>query len=196
MSLNKKRWSKTSSFLLPACGLDSITLQEYGLINAYLNDYLYERDDSDHVEDIFTVFDPTLSDENFEAFCKLMRSHSNFLDEYDVSFEGSDLVVFRMKLNDQWKHIKSELITSKYSQIDRRYVQKYFKPRVFKGRDVYGQPKFEPSTNWQILTKAPELKDQLEESLNIDLPEEAEVWEKLHSEEEIFRFPNVEENKN
>jgi hypothetical protein len=188
MSLNKKKWSKTSSFLLPACGFDAAVLQEYGLKNAYLNDYKYIREEDDEDIDVFIVFSPNKAEEDFEGFCKVMRIHENFLDEYDVEVSGTHYVVFRVKLHDKWAHVKEELITSKYSEIDRNYVQKYFKPKVFSGRDVYGQPIYKDSTNWLILTKSPILKEQLEEALDVVIDEDLEVWEKLHSSEEIFRY--------
>jgi hypothetical protein len=181
---SKKKWTKTTSFLLPACGLDVATLLEHNFHNAYLNDDKYEREVDDNEIDIFIVFNAAAYDEEREDFFNVLRSHSLFLEEYDTS----DHVVFRFKIDPKWNHVKKELSTSKYSKIDREYVDKYFGKSIITGRDHWGNPVFQTSNNWRILTKCPTLKEEWEEKLDVKISEDNELWEKLHPEEEIFRF--------
>ena len=183
MSL-KRKWTKTSSFLLPAAGLDVATLSEYNFENAYLNDLGYERPINDDYVDIFLVFNVEQYSAKIESFFNSLRRHSLFLDEYDID----ERVVFRFKLLEEWKHIKQELTTSKYSTIDREYVKKFFNSMVIVKRDNWGNPIYGMSNNYRILTKHPSLRKEHEERLDVDIPEDLELWEKLHMREEILRF--------
>ena len=148
-----KKWTKTTSFLVPACGLDVSLLIEEGFVNAFLNDEKHSKT-LDNVEDIYLLFKPDNLKEDFEYFCEVLRNHSNFLEEYDP-IEGH--VMFRFKLDSQWAHIKQELATSKYSAIDKEYVKEFFAQKVLVGIDFYGNRLYKDSVNYQILTKSPKL---------------------------------------
>lgn len=175
------KYTKTSAFLIYAAGLDPSDFPK-NFENAYLDDHQYIKEDSEI--DIFIVFhSPESYDEDFEMFCEVLRLADNFLDEYDIK----DFVVFRLSLLKEWQHVKEELITSKYSKIDRNYVETFFPKRVYYGSDEFGRSLWKPSKNYQILTAAEELKVYWEERLDVEIPEDAEVWSKLSMEEEVFR---------
>ena len=177
------RWTKTTSFLLPACGLDVAILFEHGFINAYLDDEGYDKSSSEE-EDIFLLFKPDSFESDFEILCEVLRNHPNFMEEYDPC-EGH--VIIRFKLNDKWKHIKKELMTGKYSQIDREYVKEFYNAKVVVGEDMYGNLLFKDSANYQILTKSPVLRGRWEERLGVTFKEDYEVCSKLVLEKEIYR---------
>jgi hypothetical protein len=190
MPENTHKWTKTTSFLLPACGLDVAILFDHGFVNAYLDDEDYDKQSSDEV-DIFLLFEPDDMGSNFEMLCEVLRNHENFLDEYDPE-EGK--VIIRFKLNDRWKHIKEELLTSKYSKIDRDYVGEFFKPKVVIGQDMYGNMLYKDSVNYQILTKSPVLKERWEEKLATKLYDHEEVCSKLSMQEEVYRKKQEQED--
>jgi hypothetical protein len=181
----KNRWTKTSSFLVPACGLDVAILLEYGFINAYLDDSNYNKTINDNNVDIFLLFEYNPSNINYEDLSSSLRKHENFLDEYDPC---DGFIMVRFKLSDEWKHIKEQLLTSKYSLIDREYVKKYFNPKVIVGESIYGEYLYKDSVNYQILTKSPELKKRWEERLNLSFKDEYEVCSKLDMDEEVYRI--------
>lgn len=185
--MSNNKYTKTSAFLIYAAGLDPTDFPR-SFENAYLEDKGYEK--PSEVEDLYIVFHaPKGYDEDFEDFCEIIRDVDNFLDEYDVP----GYCIFRLSLLEEWKHIKEELKTSKYSKIDREYVEKFFPKKIYTGTDKYGKSIWKPSKNYQILTKADELLAYWEEKLDITLPEEAEAWSKLDLNEEIFRIKDTSE---
>ena len=176
--MSTQKYTLTTSLLLPAAGLDATLLVEFGFINAYINDAEYERVVGDQEKDVFVLLKPSSLDTRFEEYCAMLRGLSNYLDEYDI--EGG-FVMFRFKLLEEWKHIKDEFLTSKYSKIDRRYVNIFF-PQYYASPEGYVVSK-----NWQILTKAPELRAFWEEVLDTSIPEDFELWDKINPTKEVFR---------
>lgn len=177
------RWTKTSSFLVPACDLDIAILLEYGFINAFLGDENHNKLD-DSQEDIYLLFEYNPINNYFEELCSVLRNHENFLEEYDPE-EG--YVMIRFKLNDKWKHIKQQLISGKYSLIDREYVKQFFNPKIIVGESPYGEYLYKDSVNYQILMKSPVLKERWEEKLGVVFKDDYEVCSKPDMEEEIYR---------
>jgi hypothetical protein len=180
--------NKTTSFLLYAADLEPDLLLKHGMINAFLDDTKYEKTNNSLNEiDIFILLKPNLFNEDFENLCCALRDHCNFLDEYDID----NSVVFRFKLSDKWKHIKNQLKSSKYSKIDKKYVEEYFSKKTIQSHDRFFNPIYKKSMNYMILTKDSELKEQWEEKLNITIPDEVELWEKLHLKDEVLRYEEV-----
>lgn len=177
------KWTKTSSFLVPACDLDVAILLDYGFINAFLHDESYDKK-NDNYEDIYLLFEYNSINDNFEDLCSVLRSHENFLEEYDPQ-EG--YVMIRFKLNDKWKHIKDQLISGKYSLIDREYVKEFFNPKVIVGESMYGEYLYKDSVNYQILTKSPVLRERWEDKLGVKFKDEYEVCSKPDMKEEVYR---------
>lgn len=189
MSDKPYKWTKTSSFLVPACGLDVAILFEHGFINAYLNDKKYNEETQ--LDDIFLLFNPDLNCDEFEILCKVLRKKDTYIDEYDPE-EGK--VMIHMKLEDKWIHIKEQLMKSKYSLIDREYVKEFFNPKIVIGEDIYGNTLTKDSINYQILTKSNVLKEIWEERLNTTFKDEYEVCSKLNLSEEIYNYNYSPEN--
>jgi hypothetical protein len=177
--------NKTTSFLLYAADLDPDLLLRYGMSSAYIDDHNYEKPLATlNSIDVFVEFDLANPTDDFEDTCMALRQHSNFLDEYE--YEHS--LIFRFQLSEEWKHIKEELLTSKYSKIDREYVEKYFPKRTVESYDQYLNPIYAKSMNHMILTKDEELRQKWEEKLSMTIDPELEVWEKVHLHEEILNY--------
>jgi hypothetical protein len=182
---SKKKWTKTTSFLIPATGLDVHILLEYGLINAYMNDHTYEKNKDDSEVDIYLLFaSQQVYNKDYDYFYKTLREYECFLDEYEIE-EGT---VFRFKLEEEWKHIKAELSSSQYSKIDRKYVNMFFPPEIVYAKDMYGNPLTKKSHNYRILIKDPSLRDEWEEKLDVHISEDLELWDKLYPQEEILHY--------
>jgi len=185
---SKTKWTKTTSFLIPATGLDVHILLEYGLIDAYMNDLGFEKEEDDNEIDIYLLF--SFQKEYSQItndFFRSLREHENFLNEYEIE-EGT---VIRFKLDKEWEHIKLQLSLSKYSKIDRNYVNNFFPPMIVYSKDMYGNPLTKKSVNYKILTKDEELRKDWEEKLNVNISEDLELWDKLYPEEEILRYEKL-----
>lgn len=72
--------------------------------------------------------------------------------------------------------------------IDRSYVEKFFPPRIVCSYDPYRNPIYGKNNNYMILTKDPELKEHWERKLATSIPDDVELWEKLHPHEEEYRY--------
>ena len=94
------------------------------------------------------------------------------------------LAIFKFT-EEQKEKIIQPFIAGKYSEIDREYVNKYFKQFNSTGQKT---------TNWQILNKDDDLRRSWERELNvtpyirISIPEDAEVWSKIKKENEIIGY--------
>lgn len=183
------RYTKTSSFLIFAAGIDSPSHPLFQ--NAFLEDEGFERPDN-ITDDIYLVFNtPYAFDYEFKEMCEYYRDLPNLLQEYEaVDIERGEpciKVIFRLQLLPKWKHIKEELKTSKYTKIDREYVNSFYREKVIIGKDNSGRRITEWCKNYKILTADISLVKELEEKLDITLPPDAEVLSKLNLDQEHFR---------
>lgn len=178
MFFHSTLYTLTTSFLLAAAGIMFSILSSLNFINAYVDDALYERSEGSSTDDIFLVFDASNINTVIKTE-KILSSYSNYLDSYDTD---CGKYVVRLAMLDEWKHVKEQLMSSKYSKIDRIYVNKHFNPGYMQGTT------FKKSTNWQILVADNELKLEIEKSFNVKLEEDAEVWDKFQPHKEVFRY--------
>jgi len=88
-----------------------------------------------------------------------MEAHDQFVDCYEP-YDEHIMVVFELPKKDYVTVIKP-FLEGKYSKIDKKYVRLNFRDKN--------------STNYQILSKDPELKEYWEDTLNTTLPSGAEV---------------------
>ena len=186
MFFHSTRYTLTTSFLIAAAGILFYMISNFNFINAYVDDYQYERAENDDIPDIFLIFDAS-DIQKITNVEKKLSQLPNFLDSYDTD---CNKYVVRLALLDEWKHVKPQLMSSKYSSIDRTYVTKFFNP----GRLEAGT--YKKSINWQILTADNELKLEIEKSFNVKLDEGAEVWDKFQPTKEIFRYESKQLVKN
>lgn len=119
-----------------------------------------------------------------------LRVHPMYVRDYYTE-EGNQIIIFKFTPEQREKIIKP-FLEGKYSEIDREYVNKYFRRNAPSGKI---------STNWQILNKAPALRKHWERELNvtpyirISIPEEAEVWSKVKKEHEILNYKEDKSHK-
>lgn len=167
--------TKTSSFLLPALGLDLNLLYSFGFLNSYISDSkMSYGDDKKLIYLLFKCPENPESLQEFEEFCSLLREQDNYIDEYDPE-EGKVMVV--MKVLDKWSKVYDQFIIGKYSNFPKEYVHQFFRPKVYVGlSELYKEPVWKDSVNWKILHRCDTLKHDLEKRLDVSLPQGAEVF--------------------
>lgn len=168
-----QKYNQTCCFLLVAAGIKwNEVFPTFGVINAYLDDHEYETDDD--ITDIFVTFDNITVQGQWDRFQSWLTTKPNLLAVYT----NGEVLVVRFSLLSEWAHVKGELMSSKYSKIDREYVETFF----------YNDYPQGASCNYQILTRDPALKNQREKELGVSIPDDCELWEKLHMNREILNY--------
>ena len=178
MYLSSKIWTKATSFLLPALGVNTKMMDNAGFLNCYLGDRT-EGSPTLKGRHLYICFVPDLS-EAANEFIANLKTDDLFVMDYMTADEHLMLV---FKFPEVWSQAYDKFCTGNYSKMDRNYVKTYFKPKLFKGRDEYGSPIWELSKNWSILNADSIIKKQIEDDLDVKLPEGAEVFSKPNENE-------------
>lgn len=79
--------------------------------------------------------------------------------------------------------IVQPFLEGKYSKINRQYVNQYYKPFTM---NEHGERIM--SRNWMILHKHDDLRKEWENILDMNLPDDAEVWSRPTKYEEVYNF--------
>jgi hypothetical protein len=162
----KLGYNDSTVFVLPMLGKSWFWFGKY-VINAYIGD----AEKPQYKEHIFLHLRFEDS-ENFRRMEGLLREHPNFIEDYDPDIES---VMFIFTVPDE--HIKDlELFKKgKYSELSVKLKN------AIVGRQTWG-------TNFEILTRSPKLRAQIEERIGAELPEGAELYHIPEPENEIFRY--------
>ena len=151
--------TRTSLFMLASVGFDSNQvpmklLNYYGFINCYLS---HKESIESYPDSITMVFNPTNEAlEKFWSFYEVYSAYPNFVDDYLVDF---NLIVVVFKVKKEWKDSLMYFKESKYSKIPRAYAE-LLKATDFRTGKTY------ISDEYKVITKDPEYKKKLEESLS------------------------------
>lgn len=144
----------------------------FGFHNCYLSD-------AEFVEQkncLFLVFNPSAITKEFQDFNNLMKSQSNYVYSYDAD---TNIVVYIFKVSSTWEKSLDKFMQSKYSEIDKDYISKYFHPLL---------PNGTRSKYYAILTKEQWYKEKIEQWIDDVLGDDQEVADMLYPEREVFRF--------
>lgn len=179
----KTKPTKTHAFLLPASGVDVGLMYRFGFGNAYINDsHMFFGEGRKLIYLLFNIegLDPS----DFEGVCAAMRKQDNYVTEYDPE-ENKVMIV--MEILEKWNEVYDKFVIGKYSEIPKEYTNKYFRRKKYAGIDsITGEPKWIDSFNWQVLNKSIKLRVELENRLDVKLPEGAEVYSRPN-EKECYR---------
>ena len=154
----------SASFILPILNL-SCTIYRNGLVETYMGD-------ADYVDDwgkyLFIEMD------NSSKLLDCLRTNHLYIDSYPRT---TNTTMFVFDLSD-YESITKPFLEGQYSKIDRRYVNKNFPP-------IEGLSK---SLNREILDKSPRIRHYQENRIGVNLPEDAEVWDRPVRPREIHGY--------
>jgi hypothetical protein len=146
-----------------------IEIREAGLINLYLGDHEREILHDNH---LYYLFNPTKFTKQFDKFCYYCETLPLFTELYDVRTCDMGKVMIVMEMPDKYKQLKGHFLKGEYSLFPEEYMKTYY--NNLKQFDIW--------------SKSPELRKELEHKLDVKLDKTAELEEipKLH--EEIFNY--------
>lgn len=166
---------KSSSFILPYLNVDYNTNISNGFKNTFLGDPEFTGT-SEWGDYIFVEYD---SSKLSASFTELLRSKGTYVDEYDPD---KSTTIFVFDLSEIKDSVVKPFLEGKYSKISRKYVKKFFSP------EQWSPSGWRKSNNWMILNKDPQLREYWEQTLDVVLPEDAEVWSRPEKEEEVKNY--------
>lgn len=163
--------TKTTTFVLPTLDIPSDKLKEM----RFLNSYLGYKTDNFETDKIYLRF-PSSPEE--------LKQHKFFVQE--IQLDEGVLLVFNIP-DEYVKSVIEPFIKGKYSEIDKEYVKKHF-PRYY----IIGvKPVRNPDR--QILDKCDKWRQWLSSELDIEIPEDQEVWDKPTPETEVLEYTGEKE---
>jgi len=144
-------------------------ITDFGFINIYLSDHAREVL---HDEHLYYLFSPNKFTRNFDRYCEYLENLELFEEMYDVRPTDMGKVMLVMKLPDYMKKSREHFINGNYSL----FPEEYMKTRL-------------KSTNqFDIWSKSPDVRKDLETKLNVKLDKEAELDSIPNLETVVFNY--------
>lgn len=180
----KNRWNTSALFILKLVMGETLDkLLTYRIVNSYLRD----KDREDLLTNVlFVLFKPDDWPE-FETFVEQQEQTKDFLEEYD--YEGGYVVlVYRIPFS--LKRDFEKFKEGKYSEFSAS-TKNLFKKMIPDGR----MGKLQKSLQWEIFEKEPDLREQLEDDLDVVLPDDSEVWSIPSTIKETLNINQIRDNE-
>lgn len=172
--MSQRRYTLTSSFLLPTLGFSISNLKKRGFINCYLgDDVFYEMTGNLFNQHLFLHFNTwEVIKGNFDIG---LTAHVNFEYDYDIDV-NSCMYVF--KIRDKYIPELKNFKLGRYSRFSDSYLKAFFS----KNDQVY-----------KICKKDPEFwEGYWGQRLGLPYDERNEMWSKPERKNEVFRYkPNI-----
>lgn len=177
--------TSTTTFLLPALGLDRDKLNLNNFMNAYYGDYEHEVE---YKESLYLLF-KDVDNEKFEDLIRYIEVRHKINEVYDVGDNYTIIVVkFPTQFIKEFNHFKD----GKFSKFSKTYINSFFPFKKPKEWDSNGKVIKEEYTLFHhIFNKTDWLKDWWTKRLGYEDMKEFELdewWNKPHDKEEVFRY--------
>lgn len=169
--MNKKA-TISSIFLAPILGNDRTTLEKYGFINAYIKD---SKKEVDYEEALFLLFKPPKMDQ-FNVFLEDQYEKNTILEDYD--YDGGYVVVVYL-LDPTYKKDYQLIKQGKYSKTSKAFQNLFPAQKEVKGKLL-------ETLQWRVFNKVDSIKKHWEEKINVDFPNDWELWDKWEEDKEIL----------
>jgi hypothetical protein len=165
--------SKSATFVLPLFGgnVDKFHYSKY-LMNVYLG--VDSKVDREHVY-LWYRYVPSAGMDDFEAY---IMEHPSYVGHDDVD---NYHVLYKMRIPKAYKRDFNLILDGKYSQISDQA-----KDRILDFHDFH-----DDSPVGQILFKCSKRKKKIEKDLGVTLDNEAELYDKIDLDKEVFTQDNV-----
>lgn len=144
-------------------------LEDAGLVNLYLSDH--EREVL-HDEHLYYLFNPLKFSKQFDKFCQYCETLPLFTELYDVRACDIGKVMLVLEIPDKYKKLRKLFIEGSYSLFPEEYMRTYYQSTIL----------------FDIWSKSPELKKNLEINLGVKLDNTAELDSIPNLSEEVFNY--------
>lgn len=172
--------------MLPALMFPASQIENFGFVNAFLND---KGHDVKYKNSIYLLFEPEAFDVHFKKFVETQYKHPLFLEDYDVGYKQ---VVIVYRFPEKYLQEYRYFIKGRYSKFSKKYIEAFFPMTSKQYKD--GQFKQVATVFSGIFKKEEWLKKYWEEKLGLDpdlklLPEE--YWSVPDADQETLRVDNL-----
>ena len=175
----------SSIFMVPTVGL----LKEIRDANGYLNAYSEDRIKNEPHEDcVYVLFRPNNLDKFREFLDSEYERTKDLICDYDYP---NNLIILVYKLNPRFKADFHLIKMSRYSKTSPEFQALF--PKVIKYKTEEGLQRDELTLQVRIFKKTPDLRKFWEDKFDVSLPDDIEVWEGYHLENEILTEEKLKE---
>ena len=164
------KFNCSTLFLLYPLGLSIKSLKEFGFINCFLSDK--DRETACPFP-ILLLFKPADMEVMQMFIEEEYRRTDHLIEEYD--YDGG-YVVLVYKFPVKWKEDYQKFLDGKYSKFSRELKSTY--PKIVQITDTYGRRRDELGSQFRIINKTADWKEQMEKDLNIVVEDDLEYWSK------------------
>lgn len=171
----------TTLFLMPVIGLQRITVDKYGFINAYIRD----KNKPEYEGNIHVLFKP----ESKEQILNFALSEAVRTDLLISTYDYSNIYyVFVYRLEKKWEEDYKKIIEGKYSQLSKEYKELIpDKIKVNNGKYF----RFVRSLQYDILERAEAWRNALENEIGVTIDPNSELWNKWNDEKETLDINEI-----
>lgn len=162
------KFNCSTLFLLSPLGLSRRVLKEFGFINCFLKD---GNRDLHIVNPVLLLFKPDDMD-TFQMFVEEEYKRSRYLVE-DYDYIGG-YVVLVYKFPEEFNSDFQLFLEGKYSKFSDKFRKIY--PKIIKIVDEYGRRHDELSSQYRIIYKTDDWKEQIEKDYNVLIDKDQEYW--------------------
>lgn len=164
----------SSYFLTPVLNLRTHVGPDVLFNDAFVNTYLKDAkfEDEQLGGHFYFLFKSSLSPQ----MSGKLEGHPLFVEKYPI---GEDQVMFKFKIPDEQVHnVVTPFLQGKYSEVDKTYVDANFPD----------EPTSKSYANRLVFYKHELIRKYQEERIGLDLPDDAEVWDKPLESNETFNY--------
>lgn len=168
----KKRWNASAIFLVKLVMGETLDRLGDNDINEgfkLVNTYLHDKQREDFTTDTLLLLFRPENWAEFETFLEKQEQHKNFIEEYDYD-KGYVVLAYKIPLSLKKDFIKfKQGRYSEFSKASKQEFKRLIPSGIFGGRAV-------KSLQWEVFDREQDLKEQLEDDLDVQLPIDSEVW--------------------
>jgi hypothetical protein len=176
----------TTMFIVPTLGIDREKLKLNEFINGYGKD---EEREVQYENCIYLLFKPEDLDK-FRLFLdEEYERTKELIDDYDYP---NGYVVLVYNLDNKYKNDYDLIKKGKYSETSRRFKALF--PKTVTANDDNGNYVTKITLQYRIFNKTEDLREFWEEKLQVELPEDSEVWTLYDEINETLNLNKIKEN--
>lgn len=174
-------YTKTTHFLLAGLGINpNSNIFKNHFLNTYIDDAGLEHNLRNP---LFLLLKTREFDDSWKKLEAILKSMKFFVMEYDVGMDRDNyLVMFVFEFPEIYAPDYYKFLAGEYSKFSAPY-KRLFKKEFTNDRGVVVE-----NTIYGVVYKTPTLKKRIESRIGETFPTEAEYWEQMAPEREIYRY--------
>jgi hypothetical protein len=170
-----KDCTNSSLFLMYMIGYKIFNMPP-NFVNAFVNDRQHRHNYNRPILFLFRVNDINYQhrDKSWSYFEEAMRNHSQFIEYYYAGHDGNhDLVMYVFEAPEIFHEDYDRFLEGKYSEFSLAFQDVFPKTVILPNKSAV-----QPLLHYRVIQKDPVLKKQIEDIIDVDLPDSAELWDK------------------